>query len=516
MADEKKFLAGIYARLSVDGTDKKNESVGNQIAAAKKYIDTIPDIEVTDVYTDLGVTGTSFERSGFQRMMSDIRKQKINCVVVKDFSRFGRNYIETGNYLEKIFPFLGVRFISVTDGYDSMNGSDEDRLGIHLKQIINEMYARDIAVRVESAKLAKLRTGSFVGGTPAYGYTKKTIGNRHVLVPEAGTNEVVLEIYRRYGSGMGMTELVKWLYDNKVHRPTEYRKTGHVYGKEGEVLRQWSETTLAGMLKNPVYVGILVQKQGKMEHPVIVEHAHEALVPEELFFRVRERMENAGRKENSTHGKGKENGDPFHGILFCGMCGRAMKRVCTAKGRYLYRCPGRGKIDGERCDCPSVSGETLEEVMIKAWKTEFFMKHIKEETFAEYVRAESEEQRKRLLERQKELRGRIEELDMKISGSYKKYRQGRMTGEEFQRFKRQQEIRRTILEKEAEKEAEKLRKKERREEQVKEILRGLIKGEGAGADAESIRLLTARMDVYAGKGLRLWFNFQKGAPEHDG
>ena len=140
------WMAGIYARLSVDSDDQKNESIDTQIEIAKEYIRRAGDIEYVDRYTDLGRSGTDFEREGFARMMEDVRQKKINCIVVKDLSRFGRDHIETGNYIEKIFPFLNVRFIAVTDGYDSeCSAGDDMQLTMNLKNIVNELYAKDIA-----------------------------------------------------------------------------------------------------------------------------------------------------------------------------------------------------------------------------------------------------------------------------------------------------------------------------------------------------------------------------------
>lgn len=171
--------AGIYARLSVDKHDQKNESIDTQVEIAKEYINKLEDIVLIDCYTDLGKTGTNFEREGFARLMNDIRQHRINCVVVKDFSRFGRNYIETGNYLEKIFPFFNVRFISVSDGYDSHQKLQEnDNFSVHLKNIVNEMYARDCARKVREVKKSKLKQGCYVGGIPSYGYYGKWIGGK--------------------------------------------------------------------------------------------------------------------------------------------------------------------------------------------------------------------------------------------------------------------------------------------------------------------------------------------------
>ena len=156
------YHVGIYARLSVDTDERKNESVETQVEIAKGFIDQQKDMIIYDTYVDLGKTGTNFEREGFERMMRDVRMRKIDCIVVKDLSRFGRNHIETGNYIEKIFPFMGVRFIAVTDNFDSMNISGQNEtLSINLKNLVNEMYARDIAVKSKASKRLKWEQGSY-------------------------------------------------------------------------------------------------------------------------------------------------------------------------------------------------------------------------------------------------------------------------------------------------------------------------------------------------------------------
>ena len=161
------YSVGIYARLSVDANERKNESIETQIEIAKAFISKQNDMVIFDCYTDIGKTGTNFEREGFERMMRDVRSRKIDCIIVKDLSRFGRNHIETGNYIEKIFPFMGVRFIAVTDNFDSMNISGQNEtLGVNLKNLVNEMYAKDIAVKVKSSRQEKWEQGSYTGGVP--------------------------------------------------------------------------------------------------------------------------------------------------------------------------------------------------------------------------------------------------------------------------------------------------------------------------------------------------------------
>ena len=243
--------AGINARLSVDNYDKKNESIDTQIEIAKEYVRQSENITLVDCYTDLGKSGTNFEREGFGRLMTDVRRHKINCVIVKDFSRFGRNYIETGNYMEKIFPFFNVRFISITDDYDSHRTEGEnDTLTVNLKNIVNELYARDCAEKVREIKKSKLKQGCYVGGIPAYGYYGKWIDGKKVLFPEEGTSDVVREIYELFDGGNTIREIISRLYDKRVHRPKDYQSTGHVYCEEGEMLRQWSDQTIRTILTN--------------------------------------------------------------------------------------------------------------------------------------------------------------------------------------------------------------------------------------------------------------------------
>ena len=198
----KTYMAGIYARLSVDNHDGKEISIETQIEMAKEYLKSHTEITLYDCYSDLGATGTNFQRSDFERLMQDVRDGLINCIIVKDFSRFGRNYIETGNFVEKIFPFLGVRFIAITDQYDSIKQADcNEALSMHLKNIANELYARDIAEKVTASKQAKMKQGEYLGSIPPYGFQIEKIDGKRTLVPEPVTSEIVREIFNRYASG---------------------------------------------------------------------------------------------------------------------------------------------------------------------------------------------------------------------------------------------------------------------------------------------------------------------------
>ena len=175
--EKKRYKAGIYARLSSDQDEKKNESVEVQIEIARKFVEEFNRnkagevIDVIECYTDLGKTGSNFERAGFLRLLQDIRLGEINCVIVKDLSRFGRNYLEAGNYIEKIFPFLGVRFIAVADGFDTgKEGNENKQMAAEIKNLVNDMYAKDFSKKAKLHLKQRREEGSYVGGPPPYGY----------------------------------------------------------------------------------------------------------------------------------------------------------------------------------------------------------------------------------------------------------------------------------------------------------------------------------------------------------
>ena len=206
----RQYKAGIYARLSADIDKKvcrqtsKNESVEVQIEIAKKFIEEwngkhTDKIEVVDCYIDLGKTGTNFNRGAFQRLMQDVRMGDINCVIVKDLSRFGRNYLEAGNYIEKIFPFLGVRFIAVADGFDTGAGGNETKQMVsEIKNLVNDMYAKDFSVKAKASLAQRRKEGSYVGGPAPYGYKAVWEGKVRRLIPDENTEEIVRYIFQKF------------------------------------------------------------------------------------------------------------------------------------------------------------------------------------------------------------------------------------------------------------------------------------------------------------------------------
>jgi len=204
---EQRISSAIYARLSVEngGKDDDGESIEMQVEICREYIKGHPEMRLYKVYSDNGRTGTDFDRPGFVEMMADVRIGIVNCIVVKDLSRFGRDYVEAGNYLEKVFPFLGVRFISVTDRYDSLTADVSDAgMMIPLKNMMNAAYAKDISRKIISSVHARQETGDYVPAFPPYGYIKSEEGeHRYVVDPEPA--EIIRQIFRMRADGCGIT-----------------------------------------------------------------------------------------------------------------------------------------------------------------------------------------------------------------------------------------------------------------------------------------------------------------------
>ena len=303
--ERSRFSVGIYSRLSVDHHDRKSESIENQIDIIKDYIsennanpDREMDFVIYDTYIDRGISGTSFKRNGFERLMQDVRERNVNCIIVKDLSRFGRDYLETGNLIEKILPFLGCRFISVADNFDSMaDHVNENKLAMNIKNLVNDMYAKDISKRVTLARKMSAESGSFIGSFAPYGYEVVTIEGIRKLQLNEECARIVRYIFDLYAAGSRIKDIITRLYEDKVHRISDYKKYGHVYCEDGEILNQWSESSISGILGNKNYLGNLQQckSQSRLyegrkgisyaeeKDLVTVNHTHQPIVSEELF-----------------------------------------------------------------------------------------------------------------------------------------------------------------------------------------------------------------------------------------
>lgn len=350
-----------YARLSVMETrDRKDsESLQNQKALLRDYIARHPDLRLHAIFEDNGETGTNFDRDGFEAMLDAVRGGKANCIVVKDLSRFGRDYIEAGTYLETIFPAIGVRFISIGDGYDSSDASTADCLTVALKNMVNQMYSKDISRKSGSVLREKMRRGEFIGAYAAYGYIKDPLDKHRIVIdPEAAG--VVREIFRKKLDGMSDAAITRWLNEAGILRPCCYRyQKGIILDKRFARPTPWGIEGVKTILRNEVYLGNMVQGRRRSEFYAgrpdrmlpreewtVVENTHEPIIDRADFERVQAIMAEKNVQYHARLGKydylGKSE-NILKGLVYCADCGKPMvryKQVSHGKSvSYYYLCP---------------------------------------------------------------------------------------------------------------------------------------------------------------------------------
>lgn len=321
------YRVAIYLRLSKDDGDfsfsdggkTESNSIQNQRELLHAYLAKHPEMELYGEYKDDGRTGTNFDRPDFQRMMEDVRKGAINCIIVKDLSRFGRDYIECGKYIEKIFPQLGVRFISVNDGYNTAASSSTDSLVIPFKNLINDSYSRDISIKVRTNLEVKRRQGEFISNFAVYGYCKDPADKNHLIVDEYAA-DVVQNIFKWKIEGLSPNSIAVRLNKLGILSPMEYKRShGSRYSTKFKknTIAEWSHVAVRRILQNEVYTGVLVQ--GKRTTPnyktkkfvyrnedewVRVEGTHEAIISRPQFDLVQKLLledTRAGAEDTAVH-----------------------------------------------------------------------------------------------------------------------------------------------------------------------------------------------------------------------
>ena len=302
-----KFQAAAYLRLSyTENRENESDSIANQKKLIEDYVKGRPDIELVSEKVDDGYSGILFDRPAFQEMMQDITEGRVNCVIVKDLSRLGREYIETGRYLRRIFPAYGVRFIAINDNIDTAHEHAGDDLSISMKNIINDAYCHDISVKTRSALAVKRRNGDYVGACPVYGY-RKSEENRNRLVVDEYAARVVRDIFRARIDGRSAKKIADELNALGVLSPLAYKvNRGLPHPTGGFADRKdakWSATTVIRILQDEIYTGTLVQgRRGTVNHKikdvvkrpaeewVRVENAHEPIIRKTDFNLVQSIM----------------------------------------------------------------------------------------------------------------------------------------------------------------------------------------------------------------------------------
>ena len=426
-----------YLRLSrEDGDRAESDSIANQRKLLEQYLSAHPELNLIGFYQDDGYTGTSFNRPAFRRMEADIEAGRINCVLVKDLSRFGRDYIEMGRYLERVFPAQGVRFIAVNDHVDSQQGRYD--MLLPMKNIFNTQYARDISDKVRSAIHTKQQRGEFVGAFPSYGYRKDPANHSHLVIDPAAA-QVVRRIFDLFEQGWGKIKIAKQLNAEGIPSPSEYKRIlGERYhnGRKIDQTTYWTYATVHRILQNQMYAGNM--EQGRNYRPTmhgkavqldrsewtVVSDTHEAIIGAEQWERVQALLRKRTRQLSF-----EQNQSPFAGFLRCGDCGRAMVKTKRAGGIY-YSCGSYKRYGPTVCTKHSISHAVLEEIVLHDLN-QIISSVQNLQSLAEEAKQPSSRGRSGERER---LEGGLERLYRLKKSAYEDYRDGLIRREDFMRY----------------------------------------------------------------------------------
>jgi len=377
------FKVAIYLRLSKEdddlscssGAKSESNSISNQRKLIYDFMKSHPELELYDEYKDDGKSGSNFDRAEFQRMMKDIEAGKVNCVVVKDQSRFGRDYIDVGKYKEKIFPKLGVRFITINEGYDSLSATSSDDLAFTINSFVYDFYIRDISTKIRTNLTAKKQNGEYAGAFVAYGYVKDS-NDKSKLVVDPFAADVVKDIFRWKIEGLSPQNIAVRLNGLGIPSPAEYKRlSGSNYKTSFQTSSKavWSHVSVRRILKNEIYLGVMIQ--GKRTTPnyktktvvtkaesewLRVEGTHEAIISVRDFELVQELL------RDDTHCRAGDVTVPVYaGRIYCGDCGAAAvrKTVSYAGKRYVYYVCNANKHDKTVCSRHSIREDILGQVI---------------------------------------------------------------------------------------------------------------------------------------------------------
>ena len=358
------YQAAAYVRLSkedmgsANGLRSESNSISNQKQLILDFVKDKADIKIVSIREDDGYTGTDYDRPDFQRMMDDIRAGVVNCVIVKDLSRFGREYINAGKYIDRLFPYYGVRLIAINDGIDTVTRSSSDDFNIMLKNLMNDNYCRDISIKIRSQLQVKRKNGEFIGAFAPYGYCKSEEDKNKLVIDEYAAT-VVQDIFHWKLDGLSQDTISRKLNEMGILSPLEYKRSKGMSYKTSfktTTKARWTPVAVRRILTNPIYVGTLIQ--GIRTRPnykikttvvneedkwVIVEKAHDPII-EPRYFLLVQRLLNLDTRTSPK----KTTVFPLAGLLYCSECKGPMihKTQCADGKKYHYYLCGTHKKTG--------------------------------------------------------------------------------------------------------------------------------------------------------------------------
>lgn len=522
------FQTAIYTRISRDKKEKPSDSIENQIALCESYIKMNDGHNLVGIYKDIAKTGTNFERPDFENLMEEIRTGKVNCIIVKDLSRFGRNYTELGNFIEKIFPFLGVRFIAVNDNLDTFQMDDPNKsLEVILKNIVNETYAKDISKKVSSSHQMRLKQGGFICGVAPYGYrARKDEDGIRRLYPDENTAPIVKEIFDAYLKGLSTSGISKLLLEKKVYIATDYRKIGKAISDSGEPIRLWKQTTILQLLKNRAYTGTLIQGKNQKhlyemkprerlseEHWIVTENAHEAIISMDTFEKVQEKISEkaAPIKRSREENAAAKDDTIFRGMVYCNICQKRMSVHRQLNGKrtiFYFSCNRFGEYKAEKCQAV-ITDRTIQNTVKAAFDT---ILSNNKKSYKAYLDGYADIKREIKQQNEKELTEigrRISELSRLQSEYYEKYVLGDWRKEDFEREKEHLHQKKKELESLKEKQVAIFDEEKRRLEEKHQYLKAIFKGKSKKWNKEFVKAIIDKIFIGKDHTVEIKFKFEE-------
>ena len=495
---EKTYIAGIYTRLSQerkeDYRDKSNSLEMQEELCVKEA--NKKDIKVFRVYKDYEYSGTNFKRPAFLEMMEDIRIGRINCIIVKDMSRFGREYLEIANYIEKVFPFLGVRFISVNDNLDTKNGIKSDKsYEIAIKNIFNDLYAKDISKKVKASKEIKMKQGSFIGAMAPYGYKVEKIDGKRVLVIDEKVADVVRIMFHLGSQGKSNIQIARELTKTYT-TPAEYKRTGKVF-KGKEDIKQWDISSIFENIRK-----LKAKNKGTLPYS-------------SLKNIIKDGKENIGVKIQRDYAKeGK-----YDELIKCGVCGRNLKKQYGPRGLkvndeicYCYYCKGMDRLKIEKShvriyetDLDRILLDTLK-ILFSSFYQEDKGLHIK--TYLEKVSAEKINPVSKGIDTNNK---NIDALRVKLQEQYENYVRGDLLLSEFKAESNRIDRQIKTIKNELKVLDDKKRNIKKRKKELKKFIEALFchldNDKTIEVDKELVDTLISRIEISKYKQVTIYFKF---------
>lgn len=546
---EKIYIAGIYARLSQerkeDYRDKSNSLEMQEELCIK--VANEKDIKILRVYKDYEYSGTNFKRPAFFEMMEDIRVGRINCIIVKDMSRFGREYLEIANYIEKVFPFLGVRFISVNDNLDTKDGIKSDKsYEIAIKNIFNDLYAKDISKKVKASKEIKMKQGSFIGAMAPYGYKAEKTEGKRVLIIDEKVADVVRLIFHLANQNKPYMQIAREL--TKVYTtPAEYKRTGKVF-KNKEDIKQWDPSSISKILSDEVYIGNLTQRIYASRHDasrkskfrdkeewIIRENTHEALIERDMFENI-QKLKAKNKRTLPYHSlkniikDGKENigikiqrdynkEGKYDGLIKCGVCGRGLKKFYGSRGLkfcdeicYCYFCKGGDRLKLEKSHVRMYETD-LDRILVDTLKRIFssFYQEDKGHRLKTYLNSVSAEKLNQVSLKIDTDNKKIDSLRVKLQAHYESYVKGEILLSEFKKESKQVDRQIKTIKNEIKVLEEKKRNIKKRKRELKKFIEALFycldADKSIEVDKGLVDTLINRIEISHNKKVTINFKF---------